>query len=281
MTDWATAPFDQFLDSVTENSRLLTLTARAMVLIPRIVMVTQILATKAGRHISNHDSYTLTIEGDWDVTKQGESEAKDPISLTVLEEEARFAHAEAANDFPFLHGQLVISTWSALESTITDFLVLWLMHRPEALEAQPFSKLKITLSEFERRNKEERMRLLLDDLERSLRMESKTGVARFEGLLGAVGLSGPVDEQVGRNLHEMFQVRNVIAHRSSIADRHFIQQCPWVSYAPGDRIMVSGEAWTRYRESAIAYVTTVRARVTAHLQGLYDGPDRPSAPERP
>lgn len=79
---------------------------------------------------------------------------------------------------------------------IEDLIVALLLSEPEFLRAEAFSKIRIPLADFETLDKEERMRILLRELQRTLRSDQRHGVNGFEVILGSVELSGEVDDCV-------------------------------------------------------------------------------------
>lgn len=127
-------------------------------------------------------------------------------------------------------------------------------------------RIKITLAEFEILENDERMRLLINELERSLRSQFKDGVSRFEAILSVFGFSGAVDDDTRKNIYEMFHIRNIIVHRASIADRKFVRACPWLGYSIGDSVKVSHEDWGRYLAAVADYSACLIERVNSYLE---------------
>jgi hypothetical protein len=183
---------------------------------------------------------------------------------------AELAQSEIDKGFPLLHANTLVGTWGALESTIIDFLIIWLINEPTALKREEFSKIKIILAEYETLEAEERMRFLINELERSLRSKFKDGISRFEAILSIFDLSGEVDENIRKTLYEMFHIRNVIVHRASIADRKFIKACPWLGYSIGDSVRVSHDDWSqRYLPAVVEYSAQIIERVNLYLKTKY------------
>ncbi len=140
----------------------------------------------------------------------------------------------------------IVGLWGALEATIIDFMVAWLTNEPNAIQNDAFSKVKIPLSEFETLEKEERIRLLIDEVERSQRSQNKAGLSRFKSLLATINLSGEIADETQKTLYELFNIRNVVVHRASIVDRRLLAACPWLPYTNGEVIKVSESDVERY-----------------------------------
>lgn len=187
---------------------------------------------------------------------------------------AAFAKSEIEKGFPILHVHALVALWGLLEAAIEDALVAFLLNEPDRLRNEPFGKLKITLADFEASEKDDRMRLLLAELERDKSVRRRHGVDRFEVLLEAFGFSAPVHPLVKKELYALHHIRNVIVHRGSLADRRLVQACPWLSLKIGEPIIVTHKAYARYDSALAYYVLKILERFRAHF-GLSElaGPD--------
>jgi len=129
------------------------------------------------------------------------------------------------------------------------------------LRADQFAKIRIPLAEFETLEKEDRMKILLRELQRTLRSDQRQGVSGFEAVLGAVGLSGEIKDAVREGIWEMHHARNVIVHRRSCADRTYVAACPKLGVRIGDRIPINYDLLGRYVNSLAAYATEIIYRI--------------------
>jgi len=177
--------------------------------------------------------------------------------LRQAKELAEFADKEEKNGFPLLHEHTLVGLWGAFEASVEDCLIGMLLEEPELLQNEAFSKVRIPLVEFETLEKEERMRLLIAELERGQGLGRKHGVDAFEALLAQVKLSGAVDPEIKKTLWEMHHVRNVIVHRGSLADRRLVQGCPWMGLKVGDRIIISHRALHKYDHALGEYLLSI------------------------
>ena len=187
----------------------------------------------------------------------GEQSPQD--ALQRAKKDAEFANSEIERGFPALHAHAVVAIWGALEASIEDLLVAWVLNKPEVLQNEAFAKLKVSLGDFLWLEREEQARLLIRELERA--SSQRRGIERFESLLQAIGQSGSIDEGVRKSLFEMFQVRNVLVHRAGSADRRIAEACPWLNLTVGAPVLLDHQAFRRYVSSVDAYIANVMERV--------------------
>ena len=173
------------------------------------------------------------------------------------------AKVNLRKDFFILHAHAVVSLWGSLEVLIEDFIVAWLLHNPKTLENEAFKKVRITLAEYESLDREGRMRVLVQELERAA--VGKQGTNRFEQMLANLDLSGPVPESDRRAIIEMQSVRNAIVHRAGHADERLVKNCPWLNLDVRDPINVSGSQYIRYQKAVCEYVLLLAERLAKHF----------------
>lgn len=239
---WATKPFRDFIHQTERLDQLLHLSMDGISMLRGVPKIVQALAKADG--------------------KSGE-EVHD--RLESAKKEAELAHREINDGFPLLHAQTTIALWSALETAIRLFLARWLQNYKQAMEVEAIQKLRVRIVEYERLEGEDRFFYILNRLEQELATPLKTGVKRFELLLEPFGLSGPVDEDVRRNLFELNQVRNVLVHRSGVADRRLVDSCPWLKLKVGEPVKVNHEMTDHYFQSALKYATELIVRIGEHF----------------
>jgi hypothetical protein len=174
---------------------------------------------------------------------------------------SEFAKEQVKNDFPLLYAHSIVAIWGSLESLIVDFLVLLINKKSNLLENDLFNKIKIPLAEFELLDKEERIYLIIREAERNLKLEFKPGVERFEAFFNLLGIGGAVDQKTKKILFELFHVRNLILHRSSIVDQKFLKACPWRKENRGDILLISANDFNRYRSTVEKYINIIIDRL--------------------
>jgi hypothetical protein len=199
-------------------------------------------------------AHASRADADW-------NEENHKTTLERARRDAEFAAKECDTGFPLLHEFTLVGMWGAFEAAIEDVIVAILSNEPALLCADQFAKIRIPLSEFETLEKEDRMKILLRELQRTLRSDQRQGVSCFEAVLGVVGLSGEIKEAVREDIWEMHHARNVIVHRRSCADRTFVAACPKLGVRIGDRIPIDHDLLGRYVNSLAIYATEIIYRI--------------------
>jgi hypothetical protein len=174
--------------------------------------------------------------------------------LSSAQHMAALAQREIESDFAILHSQAAVSLWSSLESLVLDLVADWVRNQPEILNNEPWANLKIKLADYEAVDSEQRAAYLVGLVDQTVAAPVKQGVNRFEHLLATIGLNGAVPGDLGKSLYELQQVRNVIVHKRSIADRKFCRLCPWMKLMPGQEVLVSHAMYNSYRDAVLEYV---------------------------
>ena len=108
----------------------------------------------------------------------------------------------------------------------------------------------------------------LTDSSRTFHLPSRTVLLDLNSYFKPFGLSGPVDDNVRRDLFELNQIRNAWVHRSGFADRRLVESCPWLNLKVGDAIRIDHKTTERYYNSVMAYALELIVR-----NGEYFGVD--------
>jgi hypothetical protein len=246
---YVAVPLNGFLNYLKESMRLLHMSMRGISMITSIPHSLVVL----GEHRYSENPPN-------DPAKRKEAFQK---KLEAAEVSAKFAEKELEEGFPLLHAHTLVGAWSALESAIEDALVRILMNEPDLLQSEPFSKVRIPLAEFEALEKEERIRFLIEEIERSRGLPRRQGADGFETLLGYVNLSGAVNPDVKKAIWELSHVRNVLVHRGSVADRRLVQSCPWMGLSVGDKVTITHETLGKYYAVLSEYLVAILNRLCA------------------
>jgi len=167
------------------------------------------------------------------------------------------ARAEIESDLPLLHGAATVLIWGSLEAAFRDFLVRWLVKHPSARLVPELRNVRVRVAEYESFEGEDRMRYLVNILERELAASLKPGTGRFECLLSPFGISPQVSEDDRRSINELAAVRNVIVHRAGIADDRLLKLCPWLSLKIGDTVLVGRVTFERYVRATSEYAVAI------------------------
>lgn len=139
----------------------------------------------------------------------------------------------------------------------------WLMAKPETLQRTEFSKIRVPIAEFQLLCKEDQMSYLIAEVQRDLKADLRLGITRFEKLLDAIGMGGYTSTEVSKAIYEAQQVRNVIAHRSGLADRQLTQACPWLGLKPGEPVIIGHRKFTYYLQAIHLYIVGINNRFRA------------------
>ena len=89
---------------------------------------------------------------------------------------------------------------------------------------------------------------------------SGRGFGRFERVLEAIGMGGPIADDLRRALYEAQQVRNTLAHRGGVADRRLTDACPWLKLSPGKSLTITHRKFEYYQQAIRIYVINVLNR---------------------
>ena len=247
-------PLQGFLDYQKETMRLLHMSMGGIRMITSVPHSLEVLG---------EDRYSANPPGE---------PAKEEFlrELEQAKEQARFAENECHGGFPLLHSHALVGVWGAFESAIEDSVLGMLMNKPDLLQSECFSKIKISLAEFEILEKEDRIRYIFEETSRSHTLGRRQGVDRFEVLLGYVGLSGTVDPDIRKTVWEVSHIRSVIVHRASIADRKLVQSCPWLNYKIGERVKIPREVLAKYVHTLTEYLIVVLKRLCVKYDVDYE-----------
>lgn len=163
------------------------------------------------------------------------------------------AEDHLARDFHYLHSLAVVKIWSVLESSVEN-IVLQCLQRPlECKDLKAISDLRGPLVEFLNADQDERADFLFSELKVNTKSALKTGVAVFEALLEPVGMAGSHIEEVRKVILELQQTRHVIVHRRGLADKRFMDRCPWVVATVGQPLNTGRNEFVRYVQAVLLF----------------------------
>lgn len=236
--DWALEPLDQFLDNTEQLARTFHISKSGIRFLVDKHKLVEALSTSKRLH----------------------EKPIDPHHRDHVREDADLAIAEIDGGFPVLCQQASVLLWSYLESTVRNTLRAWLANKPELLTSAAFERIKVPIAEYERQANFDRSTYIVELLEREFAVGKPYGPARFEALLAAIGLDGPMPEKFRRDLFEFGQVRNALAHLASSADKRLADSCPWLQLSPGDPIKMNRTWLMRYVNASYTYVLLLIGR---------------------
>ncbi len=228
LPEWITGHFEESLNSHQQLIQIIHISERGIGVLRGIPQVVKVLA---------------------DTSKEMDSTATTE-RLEQAEKEAALAVTEIEKDFPVLHGLAVVALWSWLEHFVKGFVALWLLNKREAKNVAAVQKLRVKLGDYLQLQKSEQAHFLVELLEQDLAAPLKRGVKRFESLLEPFGISGALPEGCAKELFELQQIRNAIAHRNGRADRRLRAECPWLKLKQNQQIYVSRGMLHKYANAS-------------------------------
>ncbi len=181
----------------------------------------------------------------------------DPADVDKVRAIETDALAEVDQGYPLLHNAIVVLMWGALETSIRDFLVRWLIHIPTARHITEIAQLRVRIGEYDLLTLEERMRFVVGALERELGSALKPGVGRFTSLLKLFGLTPSLEEDSRRRLYEMASARNLITHHAGIVDARFLELCPSFGAELGKPIRITWDTLSGFVQAAGEFAAEV------------------------
>ena len=174
--------------------------------------------------------------------------------VATAKEIEELSERQLSEGFPLLHNSAAVLIWGALETTVRDWVIAWAASDLRRFLKSDARDLKLSLEQWIEIPEEDRARAIVEMLERGKGANLKKGIGRFDSLLTAVGIDPVVSAQDRKHLYELSSLRNVIAHRASVADQKFVKDCGNLGYAVGDAICVSNDQLCDFLLAAQRYV---------------------------
>ena len=180
--------------------------------------------------------------------------------ISLGEELHEYAKEQSDAGMPYLRALLTIRYVTIMETVVQDAVTISLETVPSVLNQDEVRKIKGPVAELIAASAAERAEFFANALAQEVKAPLQTGIKRFEALLNAVGLGGPVDSAASRTVHELLQVRNVLVHRNGRADARFSKACPWLNIHPGEDLVVTSAMGERYRSVTLYYLIEIIKR---------------------
>jgi hypothetical protein len=153
------------------------------------------------------------------------------------------AEEQIRDGIPHLYRYATVWLWTIFEASMDDFCVAFLLENERWKTLKSLSDVKGSLLEFAAASEEGRVAYLFDAVKQQVRAPLKVGVSRFDEVLKLLGLVGSIHEDVRKVILEFVETRNVLLHRRGLADRAFVERCPWLGLNVGDKVPVSREKY--------------------------------------
>lgn len=148
------------------------------------------------------------------------------------------AEQHAESGFSYLYELMLVKFWSILEAGVEEIAVECLKRPDECKDANLLRSIKGPLLEFASASVDQRAEFLYSEIKVTTRSALKVGVGVFEAVLEPLGMAGSVDELTRKLVLELQQKRHVFVHRRGVADKRFVDACPFLDYEIGQPIVV-------------------------------------------
>jgi hypothetical protein len=195
------------------------------------------------------------------------SEGRDHESITLSSDRVEFAEAlerfatnQKALGHPYLFGLGVVRLWAILEVFVEEVVRARLSNRVVNPLAEPIANLRIQAGLFLPATSEEQVSMVFEELKRTTKASAKIGVGRFEVLLDAVGLGGGIEDIARRAILGFSKTRNVVVHKSGIADAEFIKSCPWLGAKLNEPLVIGQDHFVLYLRATHWYMLEIICR---------------------
>jgi hypothetical protein len=170
----------------------------------------------------------------------------------------------------YLHSLAYIRLCTALE-VVVDAVLLSVLADTDRWDQLPMvSGLKVgkvDVVALIRSPADQQVRFVAEEIKKGIGASLKSGIGRFESVLEAIGMSGPVPSQVREAILELVEVRNAVVHRDAVADRRLEDKLPGRSFRVGEKIHISKIAFAIVSTASIWYVLELRRRAESKFPG--------------
>jgi hypothetical protein len=179
-------------------------------------------------------------------------------AVNALAQIAKQNQVAAERRKPLLNASLLIGAWGALEAFVADVCVATLRENPQALREEEVKAIKVPITDL-LASDDEKAEIIFSALESKL--FGQKGVNCFEALLKYIDLDGPVPPTPKNYIFAAQQIRNVWAHKAGRADKHFVEQVPFLSYNIGDAVELNDSDTLIYLGSLFMYGQVLMSRL--------------------
>lgn len=158
--------------------------------------------------------------------------------IAEADKRSTIAMRHVDSGFSYLYELMLVKFWSILEAGVEEIAVECLKRPDECKDANLLRSIKGPLLEFASASADQRAEFLYSEIKVATKSALKVGVGVFEAVLEPLGMAGSVDDQTRKLLLELQQKRHVFVHRRGIADKRFMEACPFIDCAIGQPIAV-------------------------------------------
>jgi hypothetical protein len=163
---------------------------------------------------------------------------------------AEFAETEVSDGMQRTSSHHAVAVWAAIETTIEHTLVNHVCQVPNAIDLI-LSHAPSLKPRNLRTARSDGAKLVIRAWESQLPQQET--MERLLEMLRVFGLNITLEGSNSRILSEMAGLRDVILHNAGIADRKFLDRCPWRLDRVGGRVTVNRGTMSLYVDAAIDF----------------------------
>jgi hypothetical protein len=170
----------------------------------------------------------------------------------------------------YLHSLAYIRVCTALEVVVDAVLVSVLTDTDHWDRLPVVSGLKVgkvDIVSLLRSSADQQVRFVAEEIKKGIGASLKSGIGRFESVLDAVGMSGPVPSEVRDSILQLVEVRNAVVHRDGVADSRLVNKVPGLGFKEGEKIQISRIEFAIVSTASIWYILELRRRADSMFPG--------------
>lgn len=184
-------------------------------------------------------------------TERGDADANDMLTQKLRQQ------LDPDREDPRRNGLIIVSMWSAFESSFDDFAKALIMEHPEALKGKDISKIRVPITQLFA-DGEEKAEVVLDGIKDAV--GKGAGVSRCEDILKYLDLSEGVPKEIKDAVYHSQMIRHIWAHRVGIADAQFVQKAGRLGFGEGDLVSLDTQQLIDYISAITFYAIIIMNR---------------------
>ena len=163
--------------------------------------------------------------------------------------------------FHDLLAHVLVRLHGLLDAFVADAVLFMIEHQTQRIEGTRAGRLTGPIVAFVVLDPAERADRLYEMLLNDLGGADTAGVGRYESVLEAVGLKGPVAPAVRKLLYTTSKLRNCIVHRNGVVDRRLANDIPDLQASLGMRLALEASLARACLFATMWYFLEVQRRV--------------------
>lgn len=165
----------------------------------------------------------------------------------------------------YFYAQGLVYLWTILESFVKQFVSTLINFDKDVLTNKSLEKIKIPMTQFFQLKEEDKTQYLTELIIKELNCDHKYGIDKFECIFNIFDMNDAFNDKRKQNLFALQQLRNCIVHNDSKADRRFCQNCSWMGYKLGEKVVITKDDLFVYEKSVRIYIGEIYYRLNKKL----------------